>query len=79
MKNLWRQLLYYSSKKFKRRTQKCMIILYSLCVYELLTVQYSNFATLSNQESGVTFLTKVKFTCYSVADLQQCSIKMLKY
>lgn len=73
------QFLYYSSTKFTRRRQKVMIILHSLRAYEQITVQYSNFATLTNQESGATFLTNVKFTCYSVGDLLQCSLKGLKY
>lgn len=34
---------------------------------------------MSNQESGATFLTNVKFTCYSVGDLLQCSLKRLRY
>lgn len=56
-----------------------MIILYSLRAYELITVQYSNFATMSNQESGATFLTNVKFTCYSVGGLLRCRLRRLKY
>lgn len=79
MKNLWRQFLYYSSTKFTRRRQKVMIILYSLREYELITVQYSIYATISNQESEVTFLTNVKSTCYSLEDFLQCSLKRLKY
>lgn len=35
-------------------------LLYSLRAYELITVKYSNFATISNQENGATFLTNVK-------------------
>lgn len=56
-----------------------MILLYSLRAYDLITVQYSNFATLSNQESGATSLTNVKFTRYSVGDLLECSLERLRY